>query len=764
MRTQPMPPKTFANAPRHRSLRALGLDSTQAWVVLGLMTLTVVLAAGIIFVGRHHMRQLSDAYYQTTLDKLDTINDLMRNELTHWRKERLSDATSLFGTREAMQALLDTLRSPDDTKAWDDMRKKLRFFSTTYGEYDAIMLLDASGRPVLADTPTPPPFSAALRRALAAGNVETRAWFVNYYRDENDRKVYCAVVLNLFAYAGSAGPLGHVVMRIDLDTFVYPLLNAWPFPSRTGGTMILHREGDVVRVLSNTRDSGAMREDSTLSADDLDYVAARAAHGQHGIVRGLDIEGVPVVAAISSLPDNSWALVSQLTASEIESDMDKQVRTIGILIAALAASVVAGALSIWIIHRAMLARNALEAENKLNRSMTQFGTLIETMTQGLLKVNAEGIITYTNTYFLTMLGREREEVSGHDVALHLSDKALRPQLCAAGNGQEAAGDFEVVWLDKGGGKIFSVVTPVQQPDTDSAHGEKWLLVLNTTKRRHLESQLLHSQKLEAIGQLAAGIAHEINTPAQYVGNNTKFIKGAFEDMLTVIEVAGALVDSAKSACPGMKDIEALERVMLERDVEYLTSEVPNAIAQTLEGVERISTIVRSVKQFAHPGEAIMAPSDLNESMKSTATVSRNEWKYVAELDLDLDPALPLVLCMIGEINQVVLNLIINAAHAIADAKKIQPEREGRITLATRHTPPWAEIRISDTGMGIPPPVQAKIFDPFFTTKEVGRGTGQGLTISRSIVVEKHKGQLFFETRQGEGTTFVVRLPLEQADS
>ena len=170
-----------------------------------------------------------------------------------------------------------------------------------------------------------------------------------------------------------------------------------------------------------------------------------------------------------------------------------------------------------------------------------------------------------------------------------------------------------------------------------------------------------------------------------------------------------------------------------------------------------------MKQFAHPGAAVMAPADLNESMKSTATVSRNEWKYVSELDLDLDPALPLVVCMIGEINQVVLNLIINAAHAIADARKAEPEREGRITLSTRFTPPWAEIRVADTGTGIPPGVQAKIFDPFFTTKEVGRGTGQGLTISRSIVVEKHKGQLFFETTQGKGTTFVVRLPLEQTE-
>jgi signal transduction histidine kinase len=145
------------------------------------------------------------------------------------------------------------------------------------------------------------------------------------------------------------------------------------------------------------------------------------------------------------------------------------------------------------------------------------------------------------------------------------------------------------------------------------------------------------------------------------------------------------------------------------------------------------------------------------------TVSRNEWKYVAELNTDLDSGLPMVVCMIGEINQVILNLIVNAAHAIADAQKKDPGRAGIITLSTRNNPPWAEIRVSDTGTGIPEQVQAKIFDPFFTTKEVGKGTGQGLTISRSIVVEKHRGQLFFETKQGEGTSFVVRLPLEQEE-
>jgi signal transduction histidine kinase len=333
-------------------------------------------------------------------------------------------------------------------------------------------------------------------------------------------------------------------------------------------------------------------------------------------------------------------------------------------------------------------------------------------------------------------------------------------MCAMTAGRDKP--EEIIWEHADGRHIYPLVSPTAYADEDGREAGFFAVVTDTTERKNLESQLLHSQKLEAIGQLAAGIAHEINTPAQYVGNNVQFIKGAFLDLLAVVESARALASKAKKECPKLEDIKALERIMAERDVDYLAEEVPGAIAQTLEGVERINTIVRSVKQFAHPGASAMAPADLNESMQSTATVSRNEWKYVAELALDLDPALPYVVCMIGEINQVVLNLIINAAHAIADAKKADPERQGRITLSTRLAPPWAEIRVGDTGTGIPPEVQRKIFDPFFTTKEVGRGTGQGLTISRSIVVEKHKGQLFFETRPGRRTTFVVRLPLAQA--
>ncbi len=403
----------------------------------------------------------------------------------------------------------------------------------------------------------------------------------------------------------------------------------------------------------------------------------------------------------------------------------------------------------------------VRAEQRLRKNEARYRSLVEAMHEGLLLVRKTGRITFVNDQFASMLGRPKAEIAGRlaeEFAAAGSVSRLRELL--SGRAQDAGAE-EILWNHASGRHIYTLLSPSAALDEDGAVTGTFAVVTDTTERKSLESQLLHSQKLEAIGQLAAGIAHEINTPAQYVGNNVQFIKGAFEDVLAVCQGTKGFLERWKTACPGQEDLASLEKLMDERDVDYLATEVPGAIAQTLEGVERISTIVRSVKQFAHPGAAVMAPADLNESMKSTVTVSRNEWKYVAELDTDLDPSLPLVSCMIGEINQVVLNLIINAAHAIADAQKKEPGRAGRITLSTRRNAPWAEIRVADTGTGIPPAVQARIFDPFFTTKEVGRGTGQGLTISRSIVVDKHGGQLFFETEPGAGTSFVVRLPLEQ---
>ena len=283
-----------------------------------------------------------------------------------------------------------------------------------------------------------------------------------------------------------------------------------------------------------------------------------------------------------------------------------------------------------------------------------------------------------------------------------------------------------------------------------------------TERKRLETELFQARKLESIGQLAAGIAHEINTPTQYVGDNTRFIKESFGAVVKVLESHEALLTAAKTGGITPELLAHTEEVLAAADLEYLRSQIPQALAETLEGVERVAKIVRAMKEFSHPGGREKAPADLNRAIESTVTVARNEWKYVADMKLDLDPCLPFVPCYLGEFNQIILNLVVNAAHAIGDVIKNTPGVKGHITIQTRPLGDQVEIRIIDTGTGIAEANRTKIFEPFFTTKDVGRGTGQGLTMVYGSVVNRHGGTVSFETELGRGSTFIIRLPLKPA--
>jgi signal transduction histidine kinase len=280
----------------------------------------------------------------------------------------------------------------------------------------------------------------------------------------------------------------------------------------------------------------------------------------------------------------------------------------------------------------------------------------------------------------------------------------------------------------------------------------------------IHAQLLQAQKLESIGGLAAGIAHEINTPMQYVGDNTRFLQDAFGDITDVLRHYRRLLDAGRHGELTPELLEEIRHAVQAADPDDLVEEIPTAIEQSMEGIQRVSAIVRAMKEFAHPPAAEKGPVDLNQAIRSTLTVARNEWKYVAEMVTDLDETLPPVPCLSGDINQMVLNLVVNAAHAIGAAVAQGRMDKGTITVATRIHGQWVEIRVSDNGTGIPAAICSKVFDPFFTTKEVGRGTGQGLAIARSVVVDKHHGEIAFTTEEGRGTTFVVLLPLDATAS
>ena len=316
---------------------------------------------------------------------------------------------------------------------------------------------------------------------------------------------------------------------------------------------------------------------------------------------------------------------------------------------------------------------------------------------------------------------------------------------------------------------------------------------------NLQMQLSHAQKMEAIGSLASGIAHEINTPLQYVRDNVNFIQDAFRDMNKLLEKysylhkaadhnqitppsfpasqgededkmriseCGMLITPSFPASQGEdkgreKTPAGAEEVAEEEArVKYLMEEVPKAVQESLEGLGRIAEIVKAMKEFAPPGmQDRKIAVDVNKAITHTLTVSQNEWKNVADVVTNFDTALPLVPCFPIDFNLMVLNIIINATHAIADMVDDKKGGKGIINVSTRRCGDWAEIRISDTGAGIPEEIRHKIFDPFFTTKKIGRGTGMGLTMAYTIVVEKHGGTITFDTETGKGTTFIIRLPV-----
>jgi len=292
-----------------------------------------------------------------------------------------------------------------------------------------------------------------------------------------------------------------------------------------------------------------------------------------------------------------------------------------------------------------------------------------------------------------------------------------------------------------------------------------LLITGTdiTERRHLEEQLRQAQKLEAIGQLAAGIAHEINTPTQYVGDNTTFVKQSWSAIGDLARAAQRIDQESRTGAISSDATMCLRHCIEEADLTYLLEEIPKAIDQSLEGVQRVAKIVRAMKEFSHPGSEEKSALDINRAIETTVTVARNEWKYVSDIETHFDPTLPLVHCHAGEFNQVILNVLINAAHAIRQVVGDGAGGKGKISIATRQDQDWVEISIHDTGGGIPEAIQSRIFEPFFTTKPVGQGTGQGLALAYTTIVRKHGGRIWFETMSGKGTTFFIRLPISTTE-
>lgn len=374
-------------------------------------------------------------------------------------------------------------------------------------------------------------------------------------------------------------------------------------------------------------------------------------------------------------------------------------------------------------------------------------------------MDADGIITTWNGAASAAFGLRTSEALGrrfYDCAIAWDWDVVRAGVDKCAKDQKPVRFEDTRYLTPDGkeGFLGVMLNPIHH-HSDEPQGFL-LLAAEITERRLLEGQLTTAQKLESIGHLAAGIAHEINTPIQYVGDNLRFLQEGFQacqGVLLAHQDALLRMDPATQA--------AIRQSEEDADWQYLAKEIPDAIRQAVEGVERVSHIVRAMKEFSHPGTTHKVAADLNHALDSTLTVSHNEWRYVADLVTDFDPDLPPVPCLPAEMNQVFLNLIVNAAHAIGDVVGDGESGKGTLTVRTRWEGDHVEVRIGDTGTGMTKDVKARIFDPFFTTKEVGRGTGQGLAISHAVVVEKHGGSIAVETSPGRGTTFIIHLPITE---
>jgi len=395
-------------------------------------------------------------------------------------------------------------------------------------------------------------------------------------------------------------------------------------------------------------------------------------------------------------------------------------------------------------------------EKQIERANAELAAVVECADAAIVRKDLSGEILTWNRGAERIYGFSAEEMIGRTMAVMIPPDRLDEdlQLMEKLRRGESVQHLETTRLTKSGTLIHVLLTISPIRDRSGTLLGVAHVAWDITQIKHLERQLAQTQKLESIGHLAAGIAHEINTPIQYIGDNGKFLEDAFKDLLKFADACGqsAADRGAEGKLPTQQEVD-------HGVLEYLREEIPKAIEQLIEGVDQVARIVRAMKEFSHPGPVEKMPVDINRAIESTILVSKNEWKYVADITTDLDQTLPPVPCVAGEFNQVILNLIVNAAHAIADVVR-GTEQKGAIHISTRRDGAYAEIRISDTGGGIPESVRSKVFDPFFTTKPVGQGTGQGLAIAHSVIVQKHRGTITFESETGKGTTFVLKLPLE----
>jgi PAS domain S-box-containing protein len=418
------------------------------------------------------------------------------------------------------------------------------------------------------------------------------------------------------------------------------------------------------------------------------------------------------------------------------------------------------------LERYTLERSARLFSDEMNRlhakvesERDQMRLIFDQAPIGMVRAETDDRISMVNPALVRMLGYSSEELLTCNalVLVHPDERQVVSDsltgLRAGRVGPAYTGTRRLLHRD--GSVVHANISVSLVTDAEGKPLFTVGLVEDISEKVRLEVELRHAQKLESVGRLAAGIAHEINTPIQFVGDNAEFLRGGFVSLLDLCATYRSALDELGEAVPAAQR-EALAAAAEAADYDYLRERGPAAFDATLDGAARVANIVRAMKSFAHPDQPGKVAADVNEALRSTLTVGSNELKYVADVVTDLAP-LPPLQCHISDLNQVFLNLLINAAHAVADVVGTSGAR-GTISVRTLQRADEIVVAVEDTGTGIPEAIRGRIFDPFFTTKDVGRGSGQGLAISRAVV-ERHGGTLTFDTVVGKGTTFWVRLPI-----
>ncbi|MGC4052285.1 MAG: PAS domain S-box protein [Paludibaculum sp.] len=400
-------------------------------------------------------------------------------------------------------------------------------------------------------------------------------------------------------------------------------------------------------------------------------------------------------------------------------------------------------------------QNQRLSEAKLRESEHRLTKILESVPVGIAIVSLDKRIRWADQAAVSMIGaQELDIIIGqpcNQVLCQFSDSQC--PFCDSGDAVMSA----ETTMSRSDGALLPVLKSAHTVEFDNEI-VRLETFMDLRDRKRLETELGHSRKLEAVGQLAAGVAHEINTPIQYVGDSVQFLKEAFDSFVQVLPKYRQLLSAPPDPEAAANLAAEIRRQEEEMDLDWLLNEIPTSFNRCLEGIERVARIVRAMKEFAHPDQREKKPADLNHAIQSTLTIARNEYKYVADIETHFGD-IPDVICHVSELNQVFLNLIVNAVHAIAGHLENTGLR-GAIGITTLRQGPNVRIDIEDTGGGIPDEIRDRVFDPFFTTKPVGKGTGQGLAIARSVVVDKHGGALTFKSNHGLGTTFSVLLPID----